>query len=429
MTRKAFQKYSGNIFIISVLATLTMFLLGYRSEVGLPVIILFASLALYCMGHAFFKNFAFTIWVFAFVSASMFYPSVFGVWFKMDLKVLIVPLIQIIMFGMGTTLSVKDFGRVIVMPWPVFIGIFLQFTVMPLAGYTIAMLFKFDPEVAAGVILIGACSGGVASNLMTYLAGGNVALSVTMTSCSTLISPFMTPLMMKILAGKLVPIDFLAMMFSIFNMIIIPIVAGLIANSILYSREKWANRGGSLALVSAACISLSVVTMFIREDFLGPLGTIKNGIIIGFILIGIVAFAKLIVSIKLKGPENWMDKTLPIVSMSGICFIIAIITARSRDKLLTVGLALIAAAIIHNFIGYILGYWGARAVKLDESSCRTVGFEVGMQNGGMASGIAMEVLKSASAALAPAIFGPWMNISGSMLATWWRRKPAQKPAE
>lgn len=406
-----------------------MFLLGYRSEVGLPVIILFASLALYCMGHAFFKNFAFTIWVFAFVSASMFYPSVFGVWFRMDLKVLIVPLIQIIMFGMGTTLSVKDFGRVIVMPWPVFIGIFLQFTVMPLAGYTIAMLFKFDPEVAAGVILIGACSGGVASNLMTYLAGGNVALSVTMTSCSTLISPFMTPLMMKILAGKLVPIDFLAMMFSIFNMIIIPIVAGLIANSILYSREKWANRGRSLALISAACISLSVVTMFIREDFLGPLGTIKNGIIIGFILISIVAFAKLIVSIKLKGPENWMDKTLPIVSMSGICFIIAIITARSRDKLLTVGLALIAAAIIHNFIGYILGYWGARAVKLDESSCRTVGFEVGMQNGGMASGIAMEVLKSASAALAPAIFGPWMNISGSMLATWWRRKPAQKLAE
>jgi BASS family bile acid:Na+ symporter len=213
------------------------------------------------------------------------------------------------------------------------------------------------------------------------------------------------------------------MMFSIFNMIIIPIVAGLIANSILYSREKWANRGRSLMLVSTACFSLAVAAVFIPEDFLGPLATIKNGIIIGFALIGIVAFAKLIVKFKLKGPENWMDKTLPIVSMSGICIIIAIITARSRDKLLTVGLALIAAAIIHNFIGYILGYWGARAAKLDESSCRTVAFEVGMQNGGMASGIAMDVLKSASAALAPAIFGPWMNISGSTLATWWRRKP------
>ncbi|GAI78657.1 unnamed protein product [marine sediment metagenome] len=87
---------------------------------------------------------------------------------------------------------------------------------------------------------------------------------------------------------------------------------------------------------------------------------------------------------------------------------------------------LIVAAVIHNFIGYIFGYWGARVAKLDESSCRTVGFEVGMQNGGMASGIAMGVLKSASAALAPAIFGPWMNISGSVLATWWRRKPVRK---
>jgi BASS family bile acid:Na+ symporter len=151
--------------------------------------------------------------------------------------------------------------------------------------------------------------------------------------------------------------------------------------------------------------------------------TLKNGTIIGFALIGIVALAKFVVSIMLKRPENWMNKVLPMVSMSGICFIIAIITSRSRDKLLTVGSTLMVAAIIHNSIGYILGYWGARAAKLDESSCRTVAFEVGMQNGGMASGIAMEVLKSANAALAPAIFGPWMNISGSVLATWWRRKP------
>jgi BASS family bile acid:Na+ symporter len=94
---------------------------------------------------------------------------------------------------------------------------------------------------------------------------------------------------------------------------------------------------------------------------------------------------------------------------------------------MTVGAYLIAAAIIHNFVGYVLGYWFARAARLDESSCRTVAFEVGMQNGGMASGLAMNVLKSASAALAPAIFGPWMNVSGSVLATWWHRKPARRP--
>jgi BASS family bile acid:Na+ symporter len=120
---------------------------------------------------------------------------------------------------------------------------------------------------------------------------------------------------------------------------------------------------------------------------------------------------------------------LPLVSMSGICFIIAIITAQSREKLLTVGPALIAAAILHNTVGYVAGYWCGRAARLSETDCRTVAIEVGLQNGGMASGLAIHTLKSASAALAPAIFGPWMNISGSMLASWWSRKPAHAQTE
>ncbi|MCK4430441.1 MAG: bile acid:sodium symporter family protein, partial [Candidatus Aminicenantes bacterium] len=161
MTIKINRKYFLYIFLISVLATFVMLAAGFRSAVGPVVIVLFASLAFYCMRHEVFKSYAFTIWVFAFVAASMFYPLAFGIWFGFDLKILIVPLIQIIMFGMGTTLNVKDFGRVFTMPWPVFIGIFLQFTVMPLAGCGIAMFFGFEPEVAAGVILIGSCSGGV----------------------------------------------------------------------------------------------------------------------------------------------------------------------------------------------------------------------------------------------------------------------------
>jgi BASS family bile acid:Na+ symporter len=115
-----------------------------------------------------------------------------------------------------------------------------------------------------------------------------------------------------------------------------------------------------------------------------------------------------------------------MVSMAGICVIIAIITARSQQKLLTVGPMLICAAIVHNALGYLLGYWGARALRLDEISCRTVAVEVGMQNGGMASGLAMGVLRSADAALAPAIFGPWMNISGSVLASFWKRRPPKQ---
>ena len=242
------------------------------------------------------------------------------------------------------------------MPKAVLIGMFLQFTIMPLAGWAIASALGFDPEVAAGVILIGSCSGGVASNVMAYLARGNVALSVTMTACSTLVAPLMTPLAMKILAGRLIPIPFVDMMISIINLVILPIGAGLIANKLLRDRRRW------------------------------------------------------------------LDRLLPVVSMAAICFILAIIAANSRDKLLTVGFVLIGAAIIHNSIGYVLGYLGARTVGLSETDSRTVAFEVGMQNGGMAVGLATNVLNSTDAALGPAIFGTWMNISGSTLASWWRER-------
>jgi BASS family bile acid:Na+ symporter len=420
------HKILGYISLASVFVALTAFFTGYHSYAGPFVIVLFAFLALYCAGHPSLKSFAFTVWVFAFVAASMFYPSLFGTWFGFDLKILIVPLIQIITFGMGTTLSLKDFERVFTLPWPVFVGIFLQFGVMPLVGYAIAMLLRFDPEVAAGIILVGSVSGGVASNVMTYLAGGNVPLSVTMTACSTLMAPVMTPFLMKTLAGKLIQVDFFAMMISIINMIIVPILAGLIANRILYSQKKWANTASSLGLVSVGAIALLIGTTFLQEEFLGSLAAMKNGTILGLALISLVALAKLVVRTVLSGPENWMDRALPILSMTSICFIIAIITARSRNELLTVGMTLVIAAIIHNSIGYFLGYWGARAARLDERACRTVAIEVGMQNGGMATGIAMDVLKSTSAALAPAIFGPWMNISGSVLASWWRRKPIRE---
>ena len=427
---RSFLKHFKFVFVICLAALIVMLASGRRSWAGPMLIAMFGSLALYFMSHSFLKSFSFTVWVFAFVSASMVYPGAFMTWLGVDLKILIVPLIQIIMFGMGTTLSIADFGRVFKMPWPVLVGFVLQFSVMPLTGLALAKAFGFQAEIAAGVVLIGSCPGGVASNLMTYLAGGNVALSVTMTSCSTLVSPLMTPFLMDKLAGQFIEIEFLKMMFGIINMIIVPIVAGLIANRILYSGHKAFAQGRVLALIGAACILFATgVGLFAPAAIFtyGNASLQKDGFVVGLSLIGVVALAKLVIGVWLKGPENWMDKALPIVSMTGICYIIAIITARSRDDLMTIGAYLIAAAIIHNFVGYILGYWFARAARLDESSCRTVAFEVGMQNGGMASGLAMNVLKSAPAALAPAIFGPWMNVSGSVLATWWHRKPMGCP--
>ena len=160
-TVRSFLGYFKFVFIFVLVLVVIMLVTGRRAWAGPALIAMFASLALYCMGHPFLKSFAFTVWVFAFVAASMVYPSAFMSWFGFDLGILIVPLIQIIMFGMGTTLSVADFGRVFKMPWPVFVGFVLQFSVMPLTGLVIAKTFGFESEIAAGVVLIGSCPGGV----------------------------------------------------------------------------------------------------------------------------------------------------------------------------------------------------------------------------------------------------------------------------
>ncbi len=411
------------ISIICAVVLVIILIMGKGVDAGLVTVLMFSSLALFFMGNRVLRGFAFSIWVFASVAASMFYPDSFGSWFGFDLGILIVPLIQIIMFGMGTTLSLQDFARVIKLPWPIFIGMILQFGAKPLIALGTAMLFGFKGEIAAGVILIGSVPGGVASNLMTYLASGDVALSVTMTSCSTLVSPVMTPFVMKTLGGRFISIDFLQMMFSILNMIIVPVVAGLIANKILYSKEKWANSANKISIIAGLSLIVALISIFIPGIFQGRLSALQGGIIIGAILLAAVSVSKLIISIMLNGPENWMDRVLPLVSMTGIVFIIAIITSRNKEELITVGVALIVCTIIQICTGFLLGYWISRALKLNEKTCRTVSIEVGLQNGGMASGLAMNVLKSSSAALASAVYGPMMNVFGSIIATYWHRKP------
>jgi len=374
-------------------------------------------------------KYGFTFWVLVFVALAMVQPALFRSWLGLDLKGLIVPLVQIITFGVGTTLSGRDFKNVLAMPVPILIGILLQFTIMPLVGYAIAMTFGFPPEVAAGIILIGSVSSGVASNVMTYLAGGNLPLSVAITTGTTLLSPFVTPFWMKTLAGRLIPVDVTAMMMSIFNMIIIPIAAGLAAHAVLYGRRRGLRSSGPLLLAATAFLAAAAGGALAPAAGWGIFAPLRTGLILGFVLLALSTLAKLVIAVWLKGPEHWMDKALPVLSMVSICLIIAVITAQSRDQLLSVGPLLILAAVVHNATGYGLGYGGARLARLDEGACRAVAMEVGMQNGGMASGLAIDVLKSTSAALAPAIFGPWMNVSGSLLAGWWRRRPVKpRPA-
>lgn len=300
------------------------------------------------------KGYAFTITIFAAVSLAMYYPQYFIYAGDLKLSKLIVPLMQILMFGMGTALSVQDFARVLKMPKGVVVGIACQYSIMPLVGWSLTKVFSFPPEIAAGVILIGSCPSGLASNVMSYLAKANLALSVTLTAIVTLMAPLMTPLFMKVLAGQYVSINFWSMVWDITQIIILPICAGLIFN------------------------------YFVR-------GKLKT-----------------------------LDNIMPVVSMLSIALIITIITAAGRNDLLVVGPLLILAALLHNLTGYFLGYWCARLVRMPEQDCRTVALEVGLQNGGLASSLALSMGKLATVGLASAVFAPIMNITGSSLALWWR---------
>jgi BASS family bile acid:Na+ symporter len=330
---------------------------GHLQDAGPFFITFFITLAIGFRGYDHLKGFSYTIMIFAAVTTALYYPGYFLELNGFKFAVLITPLLQLIMFGMGTSMSFNDFVGVAKMPKGVFIGVFSHFLIMPLIGFILAGLSGFPPEIAAGIILIGCSPNGMASNVISYLAKANLALSITITAVSTLLAPVMTPLLMKLLAGAFIEINILTMMWDIIKMVIIPITFGLIFNRFLTGKIKW------------------------------------------------------------------LDNVMPLVSMFGIAFIIVIITAAGRDSLLTIGPALILLVLIHNLSGYCLGYWSGRLFKMNERDCRTMAIEVGMQNGGLASGLAKEMGKMATVGLAPAVFGPLMNITGSVLASWWHRKP------
>jgi BASS family bile acid:Na+ symporter len=326
---------------------------------GWLLMLFFASLAIGFRGNKFLKGLSFTAIILAVVSLAMYYPQYFITVGTFKLSALIIPLLQIIMFGMGTELSLKDFAQVLSMPKGIIVGIVCHYTIMPLIGFTIASLFHFPGEIGAGIILVGCCPSGLASNVMSYLARANLALSVSVTTISTLLAPFLTPLLMNLLGGSFVEIHFWTMVWDITKIVIIPIVAGLLFHYLVHGKFKW------------------------------------------------------------------LDKAMPILSMIGIALILTVMVAAGRDNLLKVGGLLIIATFIHNSAGFFLGYWSARVLKFPESDCRTIALEVGMQNAGLASGLALTMGKMATVGLAPAIFGPMMNITGSSISSWWHNRPSK----
>lgn len=373
------------------------------------------------------RGYQFTAWIIAAVTAAMIYPSSFlkvGDFSLRD-KWLLLIIVQLVMFGMGTQMSLKDFAGVVKSPRGVMIGIICHFSVMPLIGFALTQVFHFEPEIAAGIILIGSCSSGLASNVMAYIAKSNLVLSVTVTAITTMIAPIMTPLWMKLLANTLIEVKFFSMMMEIIKIVLVPIGAALLHDYLKHAsaRGRRVVRGiagfGVLWLAALGTGGWDLIKANCSESMAIGIG------IFGFFLAAAVAGVAF----------NWLterfarlEKLMPIFSMFGIVYFTLVTTAAGRDNLLKVGLLLFVASAIHNAAGYVCGYWLSRATGLDKNSARSVAFEVGLQNGSMASGVANAMGMLGTMGLAAAIFSPWMNVSGSVLANYWRKRPVGEPS-
>lgn len=407
--------------IVFLVVSLFHIFSGNLGGSGPFLIAFFLTLAIAVRGFQSFKGFSYTIWILTAVTASMYYPQYFISVGDFQFKTMIVPLLQVIMFGMGSQMSLKDFTGVIKMPKGVIIGVSAQFLIMPLVALGISRIFNFPPEIAAGIILIGCAPSGLASNVMSYIAHANLALAVTIGAVTTIISPFITPLLMKFLGGQFIEVKFWSMMLDILNMIILPIVAGFIFN--LFNEGK-AQRKEKLLQLSVFFVIILLTNLIYMKakqaDFQGFLLALAKSMAWFYFLPMVGA---IILRHYLKGNTQLMGKILSLLSMVGIAVIITIITAAGRNSLLEVGALLLITSLLHNVTGYVLGYTTAWIFGMTEKDRRTVAFEVGMQNGGLASGLALQMGKIATVGLAPAIFGPLMNITGSILASWWRGKP------
>ena len=260
-------------------------------------------------------------------------------------------LLGIVMFGMGMTLRLRDFRLVLQRPKDVLAGALAQFTIMPALAWLLAKGFNLPPELAAGVILVGTCPGGTSSNVMTYMARGDVALSVSMTMTTTILAPIVTPLLTWWLAGAWVDISLSAMMVSIVQVVIVPIVGGILINT-----------------------------------FFGN-------------------FVQKVV------------KLLPLVSVVAIVLIVGGVVAVSSQRIMETGALIMLVVMLHNLLGYALGFGVAKALHMNLAKSKAISIEVGMQNSGLATSLAMMHF-GAAAAIPGAIFSVWHNISGSLAANY-----------
>lgn len=271
-------------------------------------------------------------------------------------------LLSLIMLGMGLTLRPADFAVVARRPWALLLGVAAQYVVMPLLGFGLAQALDLSPALAAGMVLVGSAPGGTASNVMVYLSRGDTALSVAMTSVSTLLAPLLTPLLVLWLAGEFLPVDAGGLFTSILQIVLVPVLLGIALRALL------------------------------------------------------------------PGPVERVLDALPLLSVAAITAVVVVVVAASSETLLSVGLFVVVAVVLHNALGLGLGYAIARACGMSTSARRAVSIEVGMQNSGLAAALAT-VHFNPAAALPAAIFSVWHNVSGSLLASYWSRRDPSHPRE
>jgi BASS family bile acid:Na+ symporter len=335
------------------------------------------------------------------------------------------------MFGIGTQMGLRDFAAVARTPWPVAVGVLCQFTIMPLVGFGLAKLFRLPSELAAGLVLIGACSSGLSSNVMVYISRANLALSIALSAITTMLAPVVTPFWFTLLAGNMlagttIELSFVRMMADIIKIVIVPIGAALIHDYLkdASTRGRYAVFGFALLGIGLPLVMLGGGSTWLAAEQSPGL---QMWIELASWILGGVAFGVVYHFAAVAWP--WLDRAMPSLAMFGIVYVTGMTAAEGRDHLVDVGIVLVIATALHNMFGYVLGYWMSRALGLDRQSARTVSFEVGLQNGGMATGLAAGMEKLGTLGLSAAIFIAWMNVSGSLLANYWRRRPLDDTAE
>ena len=295
----------------------------------------------------------FPLWAMTFALIAYVYPYHFS-----SLKPAIIPLLTVVMFGMGMTLTLSDFKKVFTSPRIIFTGVFLQYFLMPVSAFLISKIFNLPAPFTAGMVLVGCSPGGTASNVICYLAKGNVALSITLTLASTLLAIFVTPSLTWLYLHQLIPVPFWNMLLSVLQIVLVPVLTGTAINTLWGTRLRKITPLFPLVSILAIVFIIAIV-VGLNKSKLFEVGLIIISSVILHNLFGLICGYWLP---RLLGYDTQTCRTLSIevgMQNSGLSVALA-------AKYFTAAAAIPGAlfSVWHNLSGSILaGYWSSRSQK------------------------------------------------------------------